>query len=141
MAEAIRKASEEASLSPVMAEIMASREASLSAVLEGLRRTSEPVEGKSLALATALMLSQLWHEGRAGMRRSVVRAEQRPGSHDREMVITRATEVIGDEQAALRWLGTPVRALDYATPISRLNDAEGQAAVLNVLTQLEHGVL
>lgn len=56
-------------------------------------------------------------------------------------VITRAIEVIGDEQEALRWLGTPVRALDYATPISRLNDLEGQAAVLNVLTQLEHGVL
>lgn len=63
------------------------------------------------------------------------------GPDGREAVITRATEVIGDEQAAMRWLGTPVRALDYATPISRLNDPEGQAAVLNVLTQLEHGVL
>lgn len=66
---------------------------------------------------------------------------QGAGRLDRETVIIRATEVIGDEQEAMRWLGTPVRALDYATPISRLSDPEGQAAVLRVLTQLEHGVL
>ena len=64
-----------------------------------------------------------------------------PGSHNRDAVILRAIEVIGDEQEAWRWLGTPVRALNYATPISRLNDREGQEAVLNVLIQLEHGVL
>jgi uncharacterized protein (DUF2384 family) len=56
-------------------------------------------------------------------------------------VIKRAIEVIGDEQEAMRWMGTPVRALDFATPISRLNDRQGQADVLRVLTQLEHGVL
>jgi RNA polymerase sigma factor (sigma-70 family) len=60
---------------------------------------------------------------------------------DREEVINRAVEVIGDEEQAMRWLGTPVRALDYATPISRLHDSEGQAQVLRVLSQLEHGVL
>ena len=60
---------------------------------------------------------------------------------DRETVINRAIEVIGDEKEAMRWLGTPVRALGYTTPISHLNDSEGQAAVLKVLTQLEHGVL
>jgi hypothetical protein len=60
---------------------------------------------------------------------------------DRETVINRAIEVIGDEKEAMRWLGTPVRALGFTTPISRLNDSEGQAAVLSVLTQLEHGVL
>jgi putative toxin-antitoxin system antitoxin component (TIGR02293 family) len=61
--------------------------------------------------------------------------------HDRESVISRAVQVIGDEQMALRWLGTPVPALDYSTPISLLNNSEGQSAVLRVLTQLEHGVL
>ena len=59
----------------------------------------------------------------------------------REIVINRAIEVIGDEKEAMRWLGTPVPALDYATPISLLNNSEGKTAVLNVLTQLEHGVL
>jgi putative toxin-antitoxin system antitoxin component (TIGR02293 family) len=56
-------------------------------------------------------------------------------------VISRAIQVIGDEQTAMRWLGTPVSAFDYATPISLLTDSEGQAAVLRVLTQVEHGVL
>jgi uncharacterized protein (DUF2384 family) len=56
-------------------------------------------------------------------------------------VITRATEVIGDKREALRWMGTPVRALDYATPVSRLKDREGTKAVLAVLTRIEYGVL
>ena len=60
---------------------------------------------------------------------------------DRETVICRAIEVIGNGQEAMRWLGTPVLALGYATPISLLDNLEGQTAVLNVLTQLEHGVL
>ena len=56
-------------------------------------------------------------------------------------VMRRATEVLGDEPSAMRWLGTPVRALDYATPISLLHDAHGREAVLTVLGRLEHGVL
>lgn len=100
------------------------------AELRRLRAQQTEVEGR-------LVAEQL----RADDKAAAVAAVVSSGSHDREAVIDRATEVIGDEQAALRWLGTPVRALDYATPISRLNDAEGQAAVLNVLTQLEHGVL
>jgi putative toxin-antitoxin system antitoxin component (TIGR02293 family) len=60
---------------------------------------------------------------------------------DREAVICRAIDVIGDSKEAMRWLGTPVPALGYATPISLLDNLEGQTAVLNVLTQLEHGVL
>jgi Protein of unknown function (DUF2384) len=78
---------------------------------------------------------------------------QTPGTHpasparepndqrDCEAVINRAIEVIGDKEDAMRWLGTPVRALDYATPISRLSHPEGETEVLRVLTQLEHGVL
>ena len=67
---------------------------------------------------------------------------ERPVAEDteREVVINRAIEVIGDKEEAMRWLGTPVRALGYATPISRLNDRDGQTAVLDVLDQLEHGV-
>ena len=60
---------------------------------------------------------------------------------DRETVICRAIEVIGDEKEAMRWLDTPVPALGYSTPISLLVNPDGQTAVLNVLTQLEHGVL
>ena len=68
--------------------------------------------------------------------------QERPVAEGTEIahVINRAIEVIGDRTEGLRWLGTPVRALGYATPISRLNDRDGQTAVLNVLDQLEHGV-
>jgi hypothetical protein len=58
-----------------------------------------------------------------------------------EAVIERAVEVIGDRPQAMRWLGTPVRALNYATPISRLHGPQGHADVLRILMQLEHGVL
>ena len=55
-------------------------------------------------------------------------------------VVVRAIEVIGNEAKALRWLGTPVRALNYATPISMLDTSTGKDAVLAVLDNLEHGV-
>ena len=54
--------------------------------------------------------------------------------------VARATEVFGDEDKAFRWLGTPVAALDYATPISRLGTHQGAMRVDDVLTQIEHGV-
>ncbi|MGC2657789.1 MAG: MbcA/ParS/Xre antitoxin family protein [Bryobacteraceae bacterium] len=59
---------------------------------------------------------------------------------DERIIIERAAEVIGNQEKALRWLGTPVRALKYATPISLLGTREGQQAVLTVLGRLEHGV-
>ncbi|MGA2249766.1 antitoxin Xre/MbcA/ParS toxin-binding domain-containing protein [Terracidiphilus sp.] len=55
-------------------------------------------------------------------------------------VIRRAIEVIGDQPAAMCWLGTPVRALNYATPISLMHDANGRERVLAVLGRIEHGV-
>ena len=66
---------------------------------------------------------------------------QPPSDAGFEAVIQRAIEVIGDREEAMRWLGTPVRALGYATPISRLHDSASQEQVLAILTQLEHGVL
>ena len=57
-----------------------------------------------------------------------------------EAVIKRATEVMGDRNEAMRWLGTPVRALDYATPVSLLGTRAGATRVEDVLGQMEHGV-
>jgi putative toxin-antitoxin system antitoxin component (TIGR02293 family) len=51
----------------------------------------------------------------------------------------RAIDVIGDREEALRWLGTPVRGLGYATPISLLETPEGTQRVEAILVQLEHG--
>lgn len=57
-----------------------------------------------------------------------------------ESTIERAVEVIGDRDRALRWMGTPIPALDYATPISVLNREGGEVQVLDVLGRIEHGV-
>jgi putative toxin-antitoxin system antitoxin component (TIGR02293 family) len=54
--------------------------------------------------------------------------------------VARATEVLGDRDAALRWLWTPVAALDYATPVSVLGASQGVTRVDDVLKQMEHGV-
>jgi uncharacterized protein (DUF2384 family) len=61
--------------------------------------------------------------------------------HAESLVLEKAIEVIGDRHDAMRWMGTPVRALGYATPVSMLATANGMNAVLAVLSQLEHGVL
>jgi hypothetical protein len=55
-------------------------------------------------------------------------------------IMARATEVIGDRDEALRWLGTPVRGLDFATPISLLGTEEGATRVNDILGQMEHGI-
>lgn len=73
------------------------------------------------------------------LKAEVVKASDRAAGES--AVIGRAIDVIGDESQAMRWLGTPVRALDYATPISLLHRPKGREAVLTVLGRLEHGVL
>lgn len=57
-----------------------------------------------------------------------------------ESIVERAVEVMGNRDDAMRWLGTPVRALDFATPVSMLATSAGLDKVLDVLGQMEHGV-
>ena len=49
-------------------------------------------------------------------------------------------EILGSREDGMRWLGTPVRGLDFATPISLLGTKEGSERVNDVLGQMEHGV-
>jgi hypothetical protein len=55
-------------------------------------------------------------------------------------MIARAAGVLGSREEGMRWLGTPVRGLDFATPISLLGTPEGVERVNDVLGQIEHGV-
>jgi uncharacterized protein (DUF2384 family) len=57
-----------------------------------------------------------------------------------EPVIETIVKAMGDREQAMRWLGTPVRALDFATPISMMATSAGKKRVLDVLGQMEHGV-
>jgi putative toxin-antitoxin system antitoxin component (TIGR02293 family) len=67
-------------------------------------------------------------------------AASSPNEHE-AAVLARAVEVIGDKGEAMRWMGTPVRALKYATPVSLIHNARGRKAVIEVLGRLENGVL
>lgn len=60
---------------------------------------------------------------------------------DEAGVLARAVEVIGAKDEALRWMETPVVALDNATPVSLMGSRKGRQAVIQVLGRLEHGVL
>lgn len=96
-------------------------------------------------------------ESRSGIRAVVVKAasgisdkptgnlpsHEPPPPYEDEVLtaaIERATEVIGDRQEAMRWLGTPVRALNFAPPISLLATSDGAKRVVDVLGQMEHGI-
>jgi putative toxin-antitoxin system antitoxin component (TIGR02293 family) len=78
---------------------------------------------------------------RQDTQRHTVRATRANLGRDESAVLARAIEVIGDKGEAMRWLGTPVRSLGYATPISLLHDVKGRKSVIAILTQLEHGVM
>jgi putative toxin-antitoxin system antitoxin component (TIGR02293 family) len=68
------------------------------------------------------------------------RASNRRVDDTLDSIIERATDVLGDRVAVMRWFGTPVRALDFATPISVLGTREGATQVADVLGQMEYGV-
>jgi putative toxin-antitoxin system antitoxin component (TIGR02293 family) len=74
-------------------------------------------------------------------KRSASRDIQMTQENAQADIFRRAAEVIGSNSEAMRWMGTPVRALDYATPVSLLHDAKGIESVRSVLGRLEHGVL
>jgi putative toxin-antitoxin system antitoxin component (TIGR02293 family) len=59
---------------------------------------------------------------------------------DLAAIVERATAVIGGKDRAMRWLGTPVPSLGYATPISLLHTPEGYGRVEAILGRIEHGI-
>ena len=50
-----------------------------------------------------------------------------------EALIDLVTQVVGDRETALRWMGSPVQALGYATPVSLLNTEDGFVRVARAL--------
>jgi hypothetical protein len=63
---------------------------------------------------------------------------EKPAFHDIHDVIAAAKEVFGAE-GGLRWLGTPVPALQYATPISLVETKAGRKKIHDALVNLVHG--
>ncbi|BCO32060.1 hypothetical protein TspCOW1_21630 [Thiohalobacter sp. COW1] len=58
-----------------------------------------------------------------------------------DSVLANAIEVLGDREAAERWMSTPKPALDWKTPLQHVEQGEeGERQVLDLLGALEHGV-
>ena|ERR1041385_3211226 len=55
-------------------------------------------------------------------------------------LLFRATDVFDDEKEAVRWLKSPIRALDDHTPLDYAHTAVGIREVENVLGRIEHGI-
>ena len=67
-----------------------------------------------------------------------------PAESDRTVRIARvyahAMEMIGDENKAIEWLGTPNRALGGAQPLDQLDTDLGARAVEDILGRIAYGV-
>jgi putative toxin-antitoxin system antitoxin component (TIGR02293 family) len=67
-----------------------------------------------------------------------------PGEGERLMrlvrLVAQATDVLGSQTKAVRWLEAPNRALGGATPMSLLDTDIGTQAAEAVLTRIEYGV-
>ena len=55
-------------------------------------------------------------------------------------IISQATETLGSQEKAKRWLQKPNRTLGGDTPLSRLDTSIGFLQVENVLLSIEHGI-
>lgn len=55
-------------------------------------------------------------------------------------VLRRASDVLGNKEAAASWMNTPQKALGEQTPLSLLVRDVGTEEVLNVLTAIQYGV-
>ena len=55
-------------------------------------------------------------------------------------VLHQATEVMGSQEAAERWLASPAIGLDQRLPIDLLHSSEGTATVKTLLSRMEYGI-
>lgn len=55
-------------------------------------------------------------------------------------IFNRAVEVLGSEDAAKRWIHTPVKALGWKTPFDYADTEVGTREIEAVLGRIEHGV-
>jgi putative toxin-antitoxin system antitoxin component (TIGR02293 family) len=58
-----------------------------------------------------------------------------------EAVVNRAVEVLGSEANGISWLKTPIYALDNKAPLTYLETARGTQLVLDLLGQIEWGLV
>ena len=55
-------------------------------------------------------------------------------------LLGRATDLLGEQSAAVTWLKTPAVALDGETPLEHATTELGAEHVFDLITRLEHGI-
>ena len=53
---------------------------------------------------------------------------------------SKATEIFGSEENAVKWLKTPNKVLDGITPVQAMSSRFGAEEVMDILTRIEYGV-
>jgi putative toxin-antitoxin system antitoxin component (TIGR02293 family) len=96
----------------------------------------------NLGLNDQIAAGYLHIPARTLTRRKGGRLEPNEGERLMRLVrlVEQATDVLGDQAKALRWMTLPNRALEGATPMSLLDTDIGTQAAEAVLTRIEYGV-
>jgi putative toxin-antitoxin system antitoxin component (TIGR02293 family) len=96
--------------------------------------------GKTRYFEKAIGLSQRTVQRRKDAPEKLLTPEQSGRAWKFAEVFARASEVLGSEDEAKRWLEEPAMALDQRRPIDLLASPAGTELVENLLVQLEYGV-
>lgn len=58
----------------------------------------------------------------------------------REIILSQATNILGNRDLAVQWFHRPARGLDYRSPCSVVTDDHGYRLVRDYLGRIEYGV-
>ncbi len=113
-------------------------------VREGLPASSVTALAEKLTVSNASLSRQLGIPQRTMTRRLSQRSRLTAAESDRTVRLARvfanAVEMIGDEQKAVKWLGTPNRALGGRRPLDQLDTDVGARGVEDLLGRIAYGV-
>lgn len=113
-------------------------------VRKGLPANSVIALAEKLTVSNASLTRQLGIPRRTMTRRLSKKTRLTAAESDRTVRLARvfahAVEMIGDEEKAVKWLGTPNRALGGVRPLDELDTDPGARGVEDLLGRIAYGV-
>lgn len=113
-------------------------------IRKGLPAGSVTALAEKLHVACSALSKKLGIPQRTLTRRLSKASLLTPAESDRTVRMARvyanAVEMIGDEQKAIQWLGTPNRALGGERPLDQLDTDMGARTVEDILGRIAYGV-
>jgi putative toxin-antitoxin system antitoxin component (TIGR02293 family) len=113
-------------------------------VRKGLPAGSVTALAEKLHLGNSVLSQKLGIPQRTLTRRLSQASLLTPAESDRTVRMARvyasAVEMIGEEEKAIEWLGTPNRALGGARPLDQLDTDTGARMVEDILGRIAYGV-